>query len=357
VKRAAPLRATLAAALSATTALAPAAATAQDPGAVVRVSQGGQGATATSLVLPFGKSAIVDLPEDAADILLSNPQIADAVIRTPRRVYIVGRAMGQTNAFFFNSRGGQIANIEIRIEPDVGPLNELFARYSPQSQIRAEALNGSLVLTGFAKSAAEADRALQMAQSFLGTAGGTGAGAGSTPGGANTAGVSTSGGVAPRIVNLIQVEGSEQVLVRVRVVEMSRTLVRQLGVNLNYDELVNRLLPEDAFVDIATRNGYSIAGRLLGGFSGSGGVAETILSPSSLTYPYGRGYTGESPSNAGVGGYSQKLLLDASGNPVLSPSGQPLYEITYGPAEAQTSRQTDASIEAFERAGLLRVLA
>ena len=63
------------------------------------------------------------------------------------------------------------------------------------------------------------------------------------PGGA---GSGATGGAAgsDRIVNLIQVQGSEQVMVRVRVVEMSRTLVRQLGINGSYEEILNRLLPD-----------------------------------------------------------------------------------------------------------------
>jgi pilus assembly protein CpaC len=151
------------------------------------------------------------------------------------------------------------------------------------------------------------------------------------------------------VINLIQVEGSEQVLVRVRVVEMSRTLVRQLGINGNYEEIINRLLPEDAFVDIATRNGFSINGGLLGGLTAQGGVAETILNPDSLTYPSGT--VGNFPTgSAGVGGFAQEPVFDASGNVIGT-------QTTYGPANASTARQTDATIEAFERAGLLRVLA
>jgi pilus assembly protein CpaC len=147
---------------------------------------------------------------------------------------------------------------------------------------------------------------------------------------------------------MIQVEGSEQVLVRVRVVEMSRSLVRQLGINGNYEEIINRLLPEDAFVDIATRNGYSINGSLLGGLTGQGGVAQTILNPASLTYPGGSAGTGVSPTTAGVGGYS----YDNGG------TADPIDDVeTFGSANTSTSRQTDATIEAFERAGLLRVLA
>jgi pilus assembly protein CpaC len=325
-----PLGASLAAATAAAMAFAPAASVAQSaPADAMRINHGGSGATATSLVLPLGKSAVIDLPVDARDVLLSNPAVADAVVRTARRAYIVGRTLGQTNAFFFDSEGRQIANLEIRVEPDTAPLNELFSRHMPDAHIGAEAINGSLVLTGAARSAAEADRALQMATRFI------------TPPGTSAANI-------PPIVNLIEVEGSEQVYVRVRVVEMSRSLVRQLGVNLNYDELVNRLLPEDAFVDIATRNGFSINGRLLGGLAASGGVAESILNPSSLSFPGPLANGGTSPLNGAVGGYE----YDNNGTPELIDDTE-----TFGPGQTQTTRQTDASIEAFERAGLLRILA
>ena len=334
---------TLAALLAAAGALTPNQALAQTVPASVsglRINHGG-GAQSVSLVLPFGKSAIIDLPADARDILISNPQIADATVRTPRRAYVIGRALGQTNLFFFDAAGGQIANVEIRVEPDVGPLNEILRRHSPDAQITAEAINASVVLSGTARSAAEADRAYQLALTFLGIAGG--AGAGDAPaGGPHSPGTTQSGGNTPRVINMIQVEGSEQVLVRVRVVEMSRTLVRQLGINLNYDEMINRLLPEDAFVNLATQNGFAINGRALGGLAAAGGIAQSVLEPTGLAYPSPIAGTGTATANGGVAGYR-----------VDPTTGQ----ITLGPASIRTDRQTDASIEAFERAGLLRVLA
>jgi pilus assembly protein CpaC len=336
-------RASLITAISAAVAFAPSYATAQvePPDAQgMRISRGG-GAQSASLVLPFGKSAIIDLPADARDILVSNPQIADATVRTSRRAYVIGRALGQTNIFFFDAQGRQIANVEIRVEPDVAPLNELLRRHSPDAHITAEAINASVVLSGTARSAAEADRAYQLALSFLGIAGGNGA-ADAPAGGPRSPGTTQPGGNDPRVINMIQVEGSEQVLVRVRVVEMSRTLVRQLGINLNYDEMINRLLPSDAFVDIATRNGFAINGRALGGLAASGGVADSILNPSSVTYPGNVLGTSTPTVGAGVGGYQ----------PPTSTSPE-----QWGPATLSTDRQTDASIEAFERAGLLRVLA
>src|SRR5690242_6684845 len=204
------LRFTVATALSTAVAFAPTFATAQveppDANSVTRITHGG-GPHSASLVLPFGKSAIVDLPADARDILISNPQIADATVRTARRAYVIGRQLGQTNIFFFDAQGRQIANVEIRVEPDVGPLNELLRRQSPESQIHAEALNGSVVLSGSARNAADADQAQQLATRYIG------ASTGGSSGGA--AGASASGSTGSgHIVNLIQVQGSEQVLVR-----------------------------------------------------------------------------------------------------------------------------------------------
>src|SRR5690606_30596963 len=151
-----------------------------------------------------------------------------------------------------------------------------------------------------------------------------------------------SAGGPDRIVNLIQVQGSEQVLVRVRVVEMSRTLVRQLGINANYDEMINQLIGEDDFLDLATRNGFSVNGSLVGGLSATGGIASNVLRPDSLAYPNGTVDPNIGPGDAGVGGYE------------FDPS---IPQETFGPAHIERSRSTDATIEAFERAGLLRVLA
>ena len=329
-------------AMSALIALAPVMATAEPETQHIRVTRGGEGANATTLNLSLNKAAIIDLPADARDVLLSNPEIADAVVRTSRRIYVLGRKVGQTNAFFFDATGRQVANVEISVEPDVAPLNDLFRRYVPNTNATAEAVNGSLVLSGSVKSAAEAERVLQIANRFAQSTATAGAASG---------GSAASGGAAAnqQIVNLIAVEGQEQVLVKVRIVEMSRTLVRQLGVNLNAQNLLNQLLPEDTFVKVATANGYSIAGRALGGLAANGGVAESILRPSTVSFP-GPSSGTISPESAGVGGYSSVPAFDPAGNFIGN-------NVTNGPGTLKTDNQIDASIEAFERVGLLRVLA
>jgi pilus assembly protein CpaC len=336
-------------ALSALVAVAPTLAVADPDVQHIRVTRGGPDSGGSTLALSLNKAAIIDLPADARDVLLSNPEIADAVVRTPRRIYVLGRKIGQTNAFFFDAAGRQVANIEINVEPDVAPLNDLFRRYVPNTNASAEAVNGSLVLSGSVKSAAEAERVLQIANRFAQSQGG----ASGSGGAAATGGASAN----QQIVNLIAVEGQEQVLVKVRIVEMSRTLVRQLGVNLNAENILNQLLPEDTFVRVATQNGYSIAGRALGGVTVAGGVAETILQPQTLGFGALGAITPPNDQTFSIAG-SIDPRLAGTGGYAYTPSiaGTP-ESYTFGPAKAVTENQVDASIDAFERVGLLRVLA
>ena len=330
-----PTRKTARALVAALTALSVAAppALAQSPSAV-RIDSGGESANSRTLVLGLGKAAIVDLPADSRDVLLSDPTTADAVMRTARRAYLIGRKLGQTNIFFFDANGRQIANIELRVEPDVRELASLIRSASPASRVKVEAVKGSIVLTGTVKSSAESDRIFQIANRFIMR---------------ENAAAAPAGSPTSPVVNLLAVEGEEQVLVKVRVVEMSRSLVKQLGVNLNAEDMLNQLLPDDTFVKVATENGYSIAGKALGGLLASGGSSENLLVPQGYAFP-GPDAGAISPTNAQVAGYRATPIFNDAGDIVG-------VDVTNGPANIVSDRKVDASIEAFERVGLLRVLA
>src|ERR1044072_5858057 len=71
------------------------------------------------LSLGVGKSVVVDLPRDVKDVLVADPKIANAVIRSPQRAYIIGGAVGQTNVVFFDGDGQQIASYDIAIKRDL----------------------------------------------------------------------------------------------------------------------------------------------------------------------------------------------------------------------------------------------
>lgn len=331
-------RALLAACASALALLAPTGPAGAEPegSMYVTITRGADASAPRQVTLPLNKAVIVDLPIDARDVLLSNPDIADSVVRTARRVFVIGRKVGQTNAFFFDVSGRQIANLEIRVEPDVSALNAMFKRFAPNGSVKAESVNGALVLTGTVKSAADADRIMQIAEKFNAPAGGNGAAA-------------TGQKQPAQIVNLIAVEGKEQVLVRVRVVEMSRTLVKQLGVNGTAQNILNQLLPRDWFFNAATANGFSVNGKLLGGLTADGGVANNILQPQSVAFPSGTAFNAP-VGTAGVGGFNVDPIQDAAGNIIGT-------KTTLGPGKLVSTSQEDVQIQALERVGLLRVLA
>src|SRR5882724_11757886 len=120
------------------------------------------------LTLSLDKAAVVQLDADAHDVLVSNPDLVDAVVRTPRRIFLLATKVGQTNAFFFDAQGKQILSLDIRVEKDVVDLAGLMKASLPNSAIQVQAMNDNVVLTGSVASALESTRAADLAARFAG---------------------------------------------------------------------------------------------------------------------------------------------------------------------------------------------
>ena len=98
--------------------------------------------------LGINKSMVVELPRDAGDVLVSNPDVADAVLRTSRRLYLIGVQIGQASVFLFDNTGQEIASLDIMVEGDLSGLQRILDTAVPQGTIKVEAINGSIVLSG-----------------------------------------------------------------------------------------------------------------------------------------------------------------------------------------------------------------
>lgn len=169
------------------------------------INFGGSGAASKSIVLPLNKAAIVELPQAAADVLVSQPLVVDAVIRSPQRVYLLGLQVGQANAFFFDGSGRQILNLEIQVERDLDALTDLLARLMPDARITAEAVNDNIILRGAVPSGVQAADAADIAGRFVGD--------------------------PKKVISMMSIRDREQVMLKVRVVEMQRSLIKQLGLD------------------------------------------------------------------------------------------------------------------------------
>ena len=227
VRAARAARLFLAAALASTAGngLAPSAATAQESHVAIGHGEGG---SARSTKLGLNKSMVIDLPADAHDVLVANPEVADAVVRTSRRIYVFGKSVGQTNIYVFGRSGDQIAALDIDIERDIGQLIGTIERLVPNSRVRAEMINDNVVLTGSVQTPAAAARVVQLAEVFA--VGGENARTLSR--GAKQ--VSVLDAFRPRqsrVVNLLKIMGEDQVHLKVTVAEVQRSVVKQLGID------------------------------------------------------------------------------------------------------------------------------
>jgi pilus assembly protein CpaC len=251
------------------------------------IRSGGNGPQSHQLNLPLNKGAIIELPEDARDVLVSNPEIVDAVVRTPRRIYVVGMRVGLTNAFFFTGSGKQLLNLEIRVERDMGVLESLIERSVAGADVKVENVNDRVVLMGSVRNAGDAEAARQIAIRFV-----------------------TEAHLPLKmdaVVSRLAIRGSDQVMLRVRVAEMQRTLSKQLGVNFRAMFDIGKNIP----VDISNINPFSLLGSALANSSTSIGNVTSPNAVAAVIRAYER--TGmvkvlAEPNLTAVSGESAKFL-------------------------------------------------
>jgi pilus assembly protein CpaC len=170
-------------------------------------------ALARKVDLSIGRSLIIDLPRDAKEVFVANPKVANAVVRSTRKLFIIGMDNGATSIFVMDTEGRQIATLEVNVGRDLNVLRQTLRTAMPQAQIDIRPAGGSVLLTGMVASPAEAQQAVDIANAFVG--------------------ISEEGGVATKgaVINGLTIRGKDQVMLKVAVVEVARTVLKQFGIN------------------------------------------------------------------------------------------------------------------------------
>jgi pilus assembly protein CpaC len=199
------------------------------------------------LALGIGKSIVIDLPRDIKDVLVADPKIANAVVRSAQRAYIIGAAIGQTNIVFFDSAGQQIAAYDIAVKRDLNGIRAAMRQILPNADIQIEGINDGVMLSGSVSSPIEVQQAGDLAARLV-------------------------GGVE-KVVNSIAIRGRDQVMLKVTVAEVQRSIIKQLGIdltaNLNYGTAV---------VNFSNVNPFTALGRpLVGGNALTSGFGNSTV--------------------------------------------------------------------------------
>ena len=159
------------------------------------------GLHAGSLEVPVNKSKVVTADRTIARAMIGNDEVADVLPISNRSVYVLGKQFGTTSLTLYDSANRVIAIMDVAVGPDVDSLKKQLARLIPGQPVDAQLSNGSVLLTGMVNDPGAADRAAAIAAAFGGD----------------------------KIINLISLGGSQQVMLEVRFAEVNRQLGEQIG--------------------------------------------------------------------------------------------------------------------------------
>ncbi|MEL7189077.1 MAG: type II and III secretion system protein family protein [Pseudomonadota bacterium] len=234
---------------------------------VVRPSQ--------DIVLSIGKGELVTVPGSMADVFVANDAVADVQIKSQRQLYVFGRAGGETTIYASNARGDVIFSANIRVGSNIGSIDQMLALAMPEAKVSVSTMGSNTVLlTGTVAAPEDASEAERLVQAFLGE--------------------------ETNVITRLKTATPLQVNLKVTFAEVSRSLVRAIGGNLTTAD---------------GNSGFRIGvgtGRNLGtgefNFGGPLSVGNGV---------------------AGVG--QQRLVLDATGAPILNADGSFLTETIVGP--------------------------
>src|SRR3954471_20734722 len=170
--------------------------------AVAQVSVA-SGVQAGELEVPVNKSQVLRADRPYSKALIGNPEIADIVPISNTSVYVLGKKNGTTSLTLYDRANRLIAVVDIVVGPDVMTLKRQLSESMPANAISARMSNESIVLEGVVSNAVDADKAVQIAETYA-------------PG---------------KVVNLLGIGSSQQVMLEVRFAEVKRSALKQIGLS------------------------------------------------------------------------------------------------------------------------------
>lgn len=158
------------------------------------------------VTVEINKGTILRLPGYASVVAVADPEIADVEVLAPDLVSVQGRGVGQTSIMAFDARGNEILNETVSVSHNITALRRIVAKALPDAEVEFDSISGALVMSGSVESPLQADNIRRIAEPFLGD---------------------------DQLVNMLDIKGSDQVMLKVRVAEVSRTELKRFGINLS----------------------------------------------------------------------------------------------------------------------------
>jgi len=188
-------------------------------------------AARTVLDVGLNRAELVTLNKPMAEVMIANPEVADVVVHGSQKISVIGKKIGSTNLRFFDDKANLINEVDIVVGYDLPAIRRSLKRFFPTQNIGLETINNSLAVSGIVPDAQTANRVMQVVYEFVKESRKEDAGGGA---GGQTYG--TQDNRFPGIVNLLTLNSGQQVMLKVRIGEVQRTALKNLGFNL---EVIN----------------------------------------------------------------------------------------------------------------------
>ena len=199
----------------------------------------------SSVYVPLNRSTMVTLASPATEVVLANPDIADVHVHNPTHLSVVAKAIGTTNVRVLGKDHTTVKEMDIVVGYDLPAIRKALKNFIPDETIGVEMVNNNIALTGRVRNAASVDKALKIAGDFVKNSvsnsgsssddSNDNAAASDGKSSANIIPSQSKGGdtKGPSILNFLQVITGQQVMLRVRVGEIQRTALKELGIDIN----------------------------------------------------------------------------------------------------------------------------
>ncbi|MDO8066437.1 MULTISPECIES: type II and III secretion system protein family protein [unclassified Janthinobacterium] len=203
---------------------------------------GGRADLSRNMALAEGKSTLMHLPFPVARVSVGDPRIADVILLNTTDVYLLGKSVGTTNLIVWN-RNNEASIIDLSVSIDASLLQARLAELLPnEKDLHVTVAGDTLILSGVVSDTVKADQVMSLANAYAQRGSRPAAGAaaaGAAPAAAGAA-PDPSGGpsASPRVINLMAIAAPQQVMLEVKVAEVSKTLVDQLGANLGLSKTI-----------------------------------------------------------------------------------------------------------------------
>lgn len=184
----------------------------QDAGAAPPVVTMPYASSAVPVQVALNQSQVLEFPRPVKRVSIGNPKIADILVVRSRQVYVLGKDIGTTNVLLWDRHDRVIGILKVEVTRDLEGLKEKLHELLPNEHIQVRSAHGAIVLSGEVSSAPRMDAALRLAKQYAS---------------------GTKGEQGQTVLNMMQVGGAQQVMLDVKVAEVSRTLIKRLNIQFN----------------------------------------------------------------------------------------------------------------------------